>query len=72
MVSVLQKFDAAIMIAMRMADDDVLDIGRIETQLSSSHPRFRPVRRSRNRVSIRMIPAEVFTAQALLIFVVSI
>ena len=33
MVSVLQKFDAAIVIAMRMTDDDVLDIGRIETHL---------------------------------------
>src|SRR5450631_3449990 len=31
MVSILQKFDAAIMVAMSMADDDVLDIGRIET-----------------------------------------
>ncbi len=32
MVGVLQKFDGAIVIAMRMTDDDVLDIGRVETQ----------------------------------------
>ena len=32
MVSVLQKFDGAIVIAMRMTDDDVFDICRIETQ----------------------------------------
>lgn len=32
-VSVLQKFDAAIVIAMRMTDDDVLDIGRVEAHL---------------------------------------
>jgi hypothetical protein len=29
----LQKFDAAIVIAMRMTDDDVLDIGRVEAHL---------------------------------------
>ena len=31
-VSVLQKLDGAIVIAMRMTDDDVFDIGRVETQ----------------------------------------
>ena len=32
-VSVLYKFDTAIVIPMRMTDDDVLDIGRIEAHL---------------------------------------